>query len=458
MHEHVGIDWAIGPRREGRREGIAPGRPVPRPDGVDAPRRGRGLLYAAPRAQHGVERTERLTDIRLYRDLGRIVLGEVGVALADLHDRHSVRKRGDRSRHRHTKQVGTKADQEVIYLETTRDLTLIAAEHADIAVVGRDEGGGGRHRVLVDRGAEQLRQLGRSRERAAGVHFMAADEHRAIGREEATRQGVERRVGRTVGRVDAVAAPEIDLRVVVEHIARQRDEHRSGRRGQRDLRRASHHPRKIEQPRHLDRPFDERTRARLEPRVEHRFGQAMSYRVLSRRHDDRRPDPVGVVQRADGIPEAGSDVHVAHGEASARARIAIGHRHDDRFLRAQHVVNLGEPRQRRHQRQFGRSRVAEQMGNPFVDQEREKCGATAHRHESEDATCRRRRANCRAAPAPSLALPRSWLRYRSSTPDADTGCRHTRPHADRPARTGRQDEDDVARGLRRLCGDARHVT
>ena len=115
----------------------------------------------------------------------------------------------------------------------------------------------------------------------------------------------------------------------VEDVARQRDEHRAGRRRHRHLGGAAHDARQVLQPRHLDRPFHQRLGDRHQRVVEQRLGEAVALLLLAGGQDHRRARELGIEQRAHGVAEARRHVHVAGDELAAGARVAVRHGHHE---------------------------------------------------------------------------------------------------------------------------------
>ena len=129
-----------------------------------------------------------------------------------------------------------------------------------------------------------------------------------------------------------VELAEIELGLGIEHVARQADEHRSGRRGQRQLGRAAHDARQVFGARDLDRPFDHGLGDRQQRVVEQRLEQAVALLLLARGHDQRRTGELRVVERAYRIAQARGDMQAAGGEPAGGARVTVGHRHHHGFL------------------------------------------------------------------------------------------------------------------------------
>jgi APA family basic amino acid/polyamine antiporter len=172
-----------------------------------------------------------------------------------------------------------------------------------------------------------------------------------------------------------VEEPELDAGLGIEDVARQRDEHRPGRRRHRHLGGAAHDAGQVLEPRHLHRPLDERLGDRHQRRVEQRLGQPVALLLLAGGQDHRRARELGIEQRAHGVAEAGRHVHVAGDELAAGARVAVSHGHHDRLLQAQHIGQVRVLLERVHDRQLGGAGIAEQVRDALVLQESEEGGA-----------------------------------------------------------------------------------
>ena len=181
-------------------------------------------------------------------------------------------------------------------------------------------------------------------------------------------------VSRPPGRVHPRGGAEVDGRRPVENVAGEGDEHRAGRRGERDLGRPPHDPRKVLEPVHLDRPLDERLGDGDEEVVEEGLGETVPDFLLPRCHQHRGAPELRVVERAHRVPEPGRDVHVAGREPAARPRVAVRHRDHDPFLEAEHVAHVRLAAQGVHDGKLGGARVAEQAVDPLVAKQRQEGG------------------------------------------------------------------------------------
>ena len=151
----------------------------------------------------------------------------------------------------------------------------------------RELGGIGNRR-LVYRRAEQVGQFGCLAEGVMDGQLLPGDDHRPVRREEPLGEARKRFIGGAVDGVDAHRAPHVHLHLLVEHVARQADEHRAGGRRQRDLGRAMHDAREVFRPRDVDRPFHERLGHGHQRRIEQRLEQAVPLLLLPGGQDHRR--------------------------------------------------------------------------------------------------------------------------------------------------------------------------
>ena len=170
---------------------------------------------------------------------------------------------------------------------------------------------------------------------------------------------------------DARGGAEIDVALVVQHVHRQREEHRAGGMRERGLRGAMHDARQVLQAMGLGRPLHVGPGHRRQIRPEDRLGHREALIVLPGRHQQRRAGLVGVVEHAHRVAEAGRDVHVHGAEATAGLRVAVGHRDGRRLLQGQHVTDAGLAGEAVHERQLRRAGVAEHHGDAFLPEDLE---------------------------------------------------------------------------------------
>ena len=140
---------------------------------------------------------------------------------------------------------------------------LLRAGHR--AAIERMRGGerrGVRHELGVDRRADRFRQRRELLVAAALRHRVAGDDDRALGLRQQIGGGVDRIEIAADARRDAGRLQQIDVAVVLQDVAGQRQEHRPGRRRQRGLRRAMHQRRQVLEALDLRGEFHERLRQR----------------------------------------------------------------------------------------------------------------------------------------------------------------------------------------------------
>ena len=229
--------------------------------------------------------------------------------------------------------------------------------------------------LLVDRRTQRLGERGGRLQRIALHDLVAGDDDRPLGLQHALGERIEHGIARARARIDPGRGAEVDAGLGIEDVARQRDEHRPRRRRHGDLGGAAHDARQILQPRHLHGPLHQRLRHRHQRVIQQRLGEPVALLLLAGGEDHRRAGELGVEQRAHGIAEPRRHVHVAGDQLAAGAREAVGHRHHQRLLQAQHVGEVGVLGQRMHDRQLGGARVAEQVRDALVLEQREERGA-----------------------------------------------------------------------------------
>ena len=234
------------------------------------------------------------------------------------------------------------------------------------------------HELGIDRRADQLRERHQLGMRPALRHRVAGDDHRALGGGEHVGGRFDRRPITPQPRRDTRRRHQIELAFRLEDVARQRQEHRPGRRRQRGFGGAMHHPRQILDASHLVRPFDERPRQARQVGRQDRLGDDEFLVLLSGRDQDRRGRLLGVVQHAHGVAETRRDMEVRDRELAGRLRVTVRHRHDAGLLQAEHVAQLVLGRERVHQRQLGGAGIAEQDLDAFLLQELQEGTLSGH--------------------------------------------------------------------------------
>ncbi len=139
------------------------------------------------------ERLQRLLDVRLERDLHRIVLADVPVGEADLHDRHALGQRLDLAVHRHAQRIGAEHDHEVVGRQHFAHLGLRAGERAHEPRAFREEVRAVGHRLLVRRAAERFGERRGLGERVALHELVAGDEDGLLRLADAPRERLRAR-------------------------------------------------------------------------------------------------------------------------------------------------------------------------------------------------------------------------------------------------------------------------
>jgi hypothetical protein len=230
----------------------------------------------------------------------------------------------------------------------------------------------------VDRRAEELGELDELGMGAALRDRVACDQQRPLGLREQRRGCLDRLAVATQPRCDAGRRRKLDLGLGIEDVGRQRHEHRAGRRRERSLGGAMHDAREISEPMHLGRPFDQRARQRRKIRPQDRLGDVEALIVLAGGDEDRRARLLRVVEHAHAVAQSGRDMQVDGGELAGRLRIAVRHGDDGGLLEREHVAQLVLGRERVHQRQLRRSRIAEQDLDALLFQQLEEGALSGH--------------------------------------------------------------------------------
>jgi len=181
-------------------------------------------------------------------DLRRIVLADLPGVGVDMNELQARRNRLDLGRQRPGEHVAADREQQVVAVEHLADALLRAGHRTAIERMRGGERRGVRHELGVDRRTDQFRQCGELLVRAALRHGIAGDDDGALGLGQQIGGGVDRVDVAAHARRDAGRLLQIDVGVVLENVAGQRQEHRAGRRRQRSLRRAMHERRQILEP------------------------------------------------------------------------------------------------------------------------------------------------------------------------------------------------------------------
>ncbi len=354
---------------------LAPRRPVLRCERCQSLLRTRLERAAAGGLQRRHQCAQGFLHVGLERDLGAVVLGEIPIDQADLHDRKPVRQRVGLAVDRHPQRIAAERNDEIVGLQRLARDFLDARQRAHEARAFRQELRAIGRRGLVGRTAQRFRQLSGFPQRIAFHDLVADDDHGPLRFQDARGKRLQRFVRRLDAGIDAGRAAEFDAGFGVEDIARQRDEYRPGRRRGGDLGSAAHDPRQIFQPRHLDRPFHQRLGHLHQRPIEYRLRQAVALLLLAGGQDQRRAGEAGIVERAHRVAETWCYMDVAGDELARGAAETVGHGDDEALLHRHHVGEIRMILQRVHDRQFGGAGIAEQMRDAFVLQQGKECGA-----------------------------------------------------------------------------------
>ena len=339
-----------------------------------------GERRAALLLENGNQRLDRLAHVGLYREIRRIVLADLPVDEPDLDQAQVIGLRIDLAPHRHPQHVGTEHDHGVVRRERVAHLLLVAPKRADETGPLRQEVRAIGDRRLERRTAEHFRELRRLFQRVALDDLVAAQERRPLRLQDPVRQRLEHFVRGAHARIDPGdggrdRCPASLLRmspgsemntgpvggVIATFAARRTMRGKSSRRVD------------------LDRPLHQRLRDRHQRIVEQGLGQAVALLLLAGGEDDRRAGEFRAIERAHGVAEPGRDMDVAGREPARCAREPVGHVDDEALLHPHHVGEVRVVLQRMHDRQLGGARIAEQVGDALVLQQRQKCGAAGDR-------------------------------------------------------------------------------
>jgi hypothetical protein len=290
-----------------------------------------------------------------------------------------VRRHGiDIGRKRQREQVAADREQHVVLIE---HLAHVGGEADHRAAKQRMRGGKrgrARHELGIDGSAQELRELDEFGVRPALRHRIAGHDHRTLGLGKQDRGRLHRRAVAAQARRHARRREQVDVAVGAQDVARQREEHRPGRRRQRGLGRAMHEPRQVGQAMHFRRPFDQRARDGRQVRPQNGLGRVEALLVLAGGDENGRARLLRVVEHAHGVAQAGRDVEIDDGELARRLGVAVGHRHDGSLLQAEQVAQLVLGRERIHQRQFGGAGIAEHDLHAFLLEQVEEGTLSGH--------------------------------------------------------------------------------
>jgi hypothetical protein len=319
------------------------------------------------------QRFQRLLDVGVERDLRRVILAELPVALGDLEYRHAIWKRIDRAVDRHAQHVAAQEQRDIVRFKQLAHFGLLPRDAAHEAWVLRKKLRRMRHGLLVNRSAEELRQFAGKRQGIVELELMTGDQHRIARFEQPFRERLDDVVGRPRARVDTRWLTKVEVGFVVEHVSRQAQKNGAGRWGSRNLRSAADDARQVLYACDLDCPLHEGLRNRNQRMVKQRLGQSVALFLLSGGDHDRRAYELRAVERAHRVTQARRHMHVASSNLAGSTSIAVRHRHDYGFLKAKDVVDLALPAQRLHDRELGGARVTEEVLDAFRGEQAQEC-------------------------------------------------------------------------------------
>jgi hypothetical protein len=329
-------------------------------------------------AHRGRKLRQRALGIAEDRDLLGIILAQLPRIDVEMDDRHAGRDRLRLRRQRPGEEIAADREQEVVLLEH-RKHRVRQPHHgaAEQRVRGRERRGA-RHRLRVDRRPDQLGEFDQLRVRAALRHRVARHDQRPLGLGDQRRRLSDRRSVAAGARRDAGRCHQVEIGLGIEDVARQRQEHRAGRRGERGLRRAVDDARQVGEAMHLGCPLHQRPRDRRQVRPQDRLGDVEGLLVLAGGDQDRRSSLLGVVEHAHRVAEPRRHVQVDDGELARCLGVAVGHCHHRRLLQGEHVAHLVVDRERVHQRQLGGAGIAEHDRDAFLLEQLEEGALSGH--------------------------------------------------------------------------------
>jgi hypothetical protein len=170
----------------------------------------------------------------------------------------------------------------------------------------------------------------------------------------------------------------LDLRLLLQDIDRQRDEHGTFRGVGCDLEGAAQHGCDFVGAFNLHAPFGDGRRHCDEVVAEHGIFEPHPRVLLAGGHHERRVCLQCAVERADAVAEPGRDMEVGDREAAARLRIKAGRADGDAFMQGHDVFDLRIGRQAVEQRRLGGSGIAEDMAHAVRHKGFHQHLATAH--------------------------------------------------------------------------------
>ena len=128
--------------------------------------------------------------------------------------------------------------------------------------------------------------------------------------------------------------------VGVEHVHRQRHEHRPARRRRGDLDRPAQHAQRRGRVDDARRPLRHRLRHRDEVGGHLGVHRVVADARLAGDHDERRPAALGLVHHPDPVAEPDAAVQLDERRLLGRARVAVGDPDRDRLLQRRDVAHL----------------------------------------------------------------------------------------------------------------------
>ena len=330
-------------------------------------------------AQGGGGDGERRGNVAEQREVGGVLAPERLGRLGDVKDLHPFRDRlalaigiGDEG-------AAADQDQRLQAGEPRPHLGEVRLQHAGPARMRGGEGDArgelrAPHRVAARLGEGDQRVGGRGREIVAEHDD---DVVRAVSGE---RLGERRRVGRGAEPRRGGARRRRLVRLLAEHVHRQRQEHRPARRRAGDGEGAPQHLADVGAAPRFAGPFHRRRSERDEVAGQPRFARQVPRVLLPRGDDQRRLARLAGDQRAHRVAEPAHRVEIDEADLARSERPAVGHGDRRRFLQAEHVGDVGRVDQRVHQRHFGRAGIAEDMGDALVAQDVDQhvIGASGH--------------------------------------------------------------------------------
>ena len=267
---------------------------------------------------------------------------------------------------------------EIRALERFADLRGIARQRGAIVRMP------GRKRGVVaqpfepDRCADRFDQRHQRAGGACTRHVIAGDDRGTFRLQQCLGEFCDTRgIGRR-GAPQPVGGGGLDRSFLLQHVDRQRDEHRAFRRIGRDLEGAAQDRRDLVGAFDLHAPFGDGRRHRDEVVAEQRTRKPHPRILLARGRHHRRIRLERAVERADAVAEPRRDMEIGDHGAAARLRIETRGGHRDALVQRHHIVELREGGQAVEQRRLGGAGIAEDMAHAVRDKGLHQHPATAH--------------------------------------------------------------------------------